>query len=127
MNPSLLSSPRARFTIVNTLALAGVGLALVSFTGCATSVGASTSEFSGAPRHAAIVVQQAPPASLKESILDRPSPRYVWVTGYWAWKNDKYQWSAGHWELPPPGTDSWVAPRWEKSGEGYTFSEGFWR
>ncbi len=80
-----------------------------------------------APRAAAVTVQQAPPAAKKEAIIDRPTPRHVWVTGYWVWKDSKYEWLTGHWELPPRGTESWVAPRWEQHGDSYTFSEGFWR
>lgn len=137
MNPSSNRRPRSFFIAANAAKIAGLGLVLGSFAGCATDdsgplgtlVNASVESSPVAPRAAAteVVVPQAPPASKREAIMDRPSPMHVWVTGYWVWKDSKYEWLAGHWELPPRGTDSWVAPRWEKRGEGYAFSEGFWR
>lgn len=133
MNPA----SRFRSVAARTAALLGLGFALGALTGCLNddslplvSLSNSTGELATAAPTAktkAVIVQQAPPASLKESIFDRPSPRHLWVAGYWTWQQDKYQWTAGHWEMPPAGMDTWVAPRWEKRAEGYTFSEGFWR
>jgi hypothetical protein len=138
MNSYSSCSGSARFPRITGPRLAGLGLALGLFAGCANDdaiplIGMSdpTPELATtAPRTAkptAIVVRQAPPPSPRESIMDRPSVRHVWVTGYWVWQDDKYQWTAGHWEMPPRGMDSWVAPRWEKKGDGYVLSEGFWR
>ncbi len=133
MNPE---TSRARSAAIRAAALLGVGFALGAVTGCLNddslplvSLSNSSGEISTATpaAKAAVVVRQAPPASLKESIFDRPSPRHLWVAGYWTWQQDKYQWTAGHWEMPPAGMDTWVAPRWEKRAEGYVFSAGFWR
>lgn len=77
-----------------------------------------------------VYVTQAPPPMQQEVIVARParpSPGHAWVPGYWTWRNDRYEWMAGHWEMPPnPGAD-WVAPRWEQEGSGYRFYEGYWR
>src|SRR5271155_5825996 len=44
-----------------------------------------------------IITQQAPPALQTELVIAQPSPEHVWLAGYWTWRNDQYQWMAGHW------------------------------
>lgn len=73
-----------------------------------------------------IIVTQSPPALQQEVVLARPSSQHVWVSGYWTWRNDRYEWMAGHWELPPTSGATWVAPRWEQQGNAYKFTEGYW-
>lgn len=72
------------------------------------------------------VVTQAPPALQVEVVLAQPSPQHRWIPGYWTWRNEQYQWMAGHWELPPSSSSVWVAPRWEQQGNAYRFYEGYW-
>jgi len=74
-----------------------------------------------------IVVTQAPPALQQEVVLAQPTPDHKWLPGYWTWRNDQYQWVAGHWELPPNSGAVWVAPRWEQQGNAYRFYEGYWQ
>lgn len=75
-----------------------------------------------------IVVQQPPPPPRDEaSRPPPPSPAYQWVPGYWAVRDGKQEWVAGHWEMPPQTGATWVAPRWERRGDGYVFIEGYWR
>jgi hypothetical protein len=75
-----------------------------------------------------IIVTEAPPALQSEVVLAQPSPNYVWVAGYWTWRNNGngYQWIAGHWELPPNRNSVWVAPTWQRQGNAYKFTEGYW-
>lgn len=73
-----------------------------------------------------IVVTQAPPTLQQEVVLAQPTSRHVWLPGYWTWQNNRYEWMAGHWELPPTSTSVWVAPRWEQQGNAYRFYEGYW-
>ena len=74
-----------------------------------------------------IVVTQAPPAIQQEVVLAQPSSDHKWVPGYWTWRNSRYEWMAGHWELPPSSSSVWVAPRWERRSDGsYQFYEGNW-
>jgi hypothetical protein len=73
-----------------------------------------------------IIVTQAPPAVQAEVILARPSPDHVWIAGYWTWRENRYEWMAGHWELPPHSNSVWVAPRWEPENGSYRFYEGYW-
>jgi len=72
------------------------------------------------------VITQAPPAMQQEVVLAQPSPQHVWLPGYWTWRNDRYEWMAGHWELPPSSSTAWIAPRWEQQGNAYKFYEGYW-
>jgi hypothetical protein len=73
-----------------------------------------------------VVVTQAPPALVSEAVTAQPSSRHVWIPGYWTWRNERYEWMAGHWEVPPTSTSTWVAPTWQREGSGYRFYEGHW-
>jgi hypothetical protein len=73
-----------------------------------------------------IVVMQAPPAAQQEVPTPRPSTSHVWVPGYWTWRNNQYQWMAGHWEMPPRSGAVWIPPRWQPEGTSWRFYEGYW-
>lgn len=75
-----------------------------------------------------VLVTQAPPALQQEVVQARPSSDHAWVPGYWTWRNNRYEWMAGHWEIPPTTNAVWVAPRWERLSDGsYRFYEGYWQ
>jgi hypothetical protein len=78
------------------------------------------------PTVSTVIITQAPPALQQEVVLARPSSDHVWIAGYWTWRNNRYEWMAGHWELPPSVSSKWMAPRWEQEGTGYRFYEGYW-
>lgn len=78
-----------------------------------------------APAEALVLVPPPPPR--REVIIERPSPRHVWIAGYWVWRDGRHVWVAGHWEVPPRGYVAWVAPRWELRHGGYVFIAGHWR
>ena len=78
------------------------------------------------PVASTVVITQAPPQLQQEVILAQPTTRHIWLPGYWTWQNDRYEWMAGHWELPPASATVWVAPRWEQQGNAYKFTEGYW-
>ena len=71
----------------------------------------------------------APPPPRAEVIVERerPSPRHVWISGYWVWRGGAHAWVGGHWELPPRERVVWVEPRWEVRGGSYVFVAGTWR
>lgn len=72
------------------------------------------------------VVTQAPPVPQTEIAQPQPSNLHAWIPGYWTWRNERYEWLAGRWELPPRSSAVWVAPRWEREGNAYRFYEGYW-
>jgi hypothetical protein len=72
------------------------------------------------------IATEAPPALQSEVALAQPSPNYIWVPGYWTWNNQRYEWTSGHWAMPPHPGAMWVAPRWEQQGNAYKFTEGYW-
>lgn len=74
-----------------------------------------------------VVIREAPPPPRRELVGPRPSPRYVWISGYWALRAGRNVWIAGHWEMPPRDRSVWEEPRWEHRGGGYVFIEGRWR
>ncbi|HEY8993810.1 MAG TPA: YXWGXW repeat-containing protein [Lacunisphaera sp.] len=74
-----------------------------------------------------VVVVQAPPAVQQEAVTARPSSDHVWIAGYWTWRDNRYEWIAGRWEVPPHSSATWIAPRWERLSDGtYRFYEGYW-
>ena len=73
-----------------------------------------------------IVVMQAPPTAQQEVPTPRPSSSHAWVAGYWTWRNNQYQWMAGHWEVPPRTGAVWTPPRWQPEGTSWRFYEGYW-
>jgi len=74
-----------------------------------------------------VVLKEAPPPPRAETPPPPPSDSYVWVPGYWSVNNGRQEWTAGHYEMPPRPTATWVAPRWERRGEGYVFIDGYWK
>lgn len=74
-----------------------------------------------------VVIQAAPPPVRREVITVRPSHRHVWVAGHWVYRGGRYEWSNGHWALPPRAHAVYVSPRWERRGNGWIFIEGTWR
>ncbi len=74
-----------------------------------------------------IIVAQAPPVAQAEVVLARPGPDYVWIPGYWTWRDSRYEWMAGQWVMPPHSNAVWTPPHWDsESGGGYRFYEGYW-
>jgi hypothetical protein len=74
-----------------------------------------------------IATTEPPPTPQREIIVERPTPAYVWLPGYWMWQGERYVWMAGHWEIPPRANVAWVPPRWEWRGRRYVFVAGYWR
>jgi len=79
------------------------------------------------PGGTSYVVMQAPPAPQPpEAVPARPSSQHAWIPGYWTWRNNRYEWMAGHWEVPPHTNATWNNPRWVPEGGSYRFFEGYW-
>jgi len=55
----------------------------------------------------------------------RPSPRHVWVPGYWGYHGGARVWIGGAWLLPQTSW-IWVAPHWQWNGYQWLWQEGYY-
>lgn len=94
-------------------ALAGAFLSLVLFAPPASA--------------ARVVVKVGPPAVRVEARGHAPSPRHVWVGGYWKWNGSAHVWVAGSWNVPPRHGAVWVDGHWRKAYGGWEWIPGHWR
>ncbi|PSM30804.1 hypothetical protein BVG81_008640, partial [Haliangium sp. UPWRP_2] len=80
------------------------------------------------PRAEAQVVRirVAPPAPRVEVRAVAPSPRHVWIPGYWQWGGQQHVWVAGRYDLPPATGQVWVEERWVNEGGQWVFYQGHW-
>jgi hypothetical protein len=86
----------------------------------------TTSNGAMAPGNNVIIVTSAPPALQQDVVVAQPTGDYLWVPGYWTWRDSRYQWMAGHWEIPPYKGSQWIPPHTEQEGSAYRFYEGHW-
>ncbi|HVS36529.1 MAG TPA: hypothetical protein VMS17_13275 [Gemmataceae bacterium] len=75
-------------------------------------------------------VAKKPPKALQEMPPeDKPEGDAIWISGYWAWDDDRndFLWVSGIWRTPPPGKQ-WVAGYWrdEMGGDVAQWVPGFW-
>jgi hypothetical protein len=76
------------------------------------------------------VVRSSPPpapAPLTDVVTPCPAPNALWVPGYWDYNGSGYTWTAGHWEIPPPATTTYVASHWETRNGANVFVRGYWQ
>ena len=85
----------------------------------------------GAPGPQRVVVVSQPPrapAPIAETIPEpRPADNAVWIPGFWDYRGTSYVWTGGHWEIPPPLAQQYVAAHWENRGGTFVFVRGYWR
>jgi hypothetical protein len=76
-----------------------------------------------------IFVRVGPPPVVVEHYGRRPSPRHVWVGGYYRWDPHyaRYAWMGGHWAVPPHPGWVWRPGRWVQRPRGWVFVRGHWR
>ena len=68
-----------------------------------------------------------PPAPRYRVIGVAPGRGYVWVSGNWGWRGNRYEWNEGRWDRPPRGRTAWVEGDWRHEGRGWHYREGHWR
>jgi hypothetical protein len=73
---------------------------------------------------APIIVRQAPPRRVVETVVTSPGPGYVWVAGHYSWDNNQWVWLPGAWVTPPQSGAVWVDGRWDQATQAWT--EGHW-
>lgn len=74
-----------------------------------------------------VFVRIGPPPPPREVIVARPSPRHVWIPGYYRWVGERYVWERGYWALPPRPRAVWVPGHWAHRRRGYVWIAGYWR
>ena len=74
-----------------------------------------------------IVVTEAPPTPMAESITISPGAGYVWIPGAWDWRGSAWVWVHGQWAHPPAPGAVWVAHRYEERNGTHVFIRGGWR
>ena len=55
----------------------------------------------------------------------RPSPRHVWVPGYWGYRSGVRVWLGGAWLLPQTDWIS-IAPHWQWDGYRWFWQDGYY-
>jgi WXXGXW repeat (2 copies) len=74
-----------------------------------------------------VIVTQEPPQPRVEVIGVAPTTAHVWVRGYWVYRNGRWVWIAGHWELRPRPGALWVAGHWDRTSRGWAWTPGHWQ
>ena len=72
-------------------------------------------------------VATGPPPPPDEVIIVAPSPRYVWVPGYYDYRGGNYFWVSGSYKVPPRGKTRYEQGRWMKTPKGYKRGKGHWK
>jgi hypothetical protein len=54
----------------------------------------------------------------------RPTPRHVWVPGYWGYRGGTRVWIGGAWLLPQTNW-VWIAPHWQWNGYSWVWAPGY--
>jgi hypothetical protein len=67
-----------------------------------------------------------PPPVRVERVPAAPSPRHVWVPGWWWWEGARYEWRAGAWVIPPATGEVWVPASWRFENGQWTYYPGYW-
>jgi WXXGXW repeat (2 copies) len=84
--------------------------------------------FQPRPASAEGKVKVAPP--LLPSYAQPPVPEegYVWMPGFWAWREEipDYFWVPGTWVRPPRAGLLWTPAYWSRVDGGYVFHSGYW-
>ena len=73
------------------------------------------------------IVGYGPPEPREEVIIVAPSPRYVWVPGYYTYSGGTYIWIEGRYQIPPRGKTRYVQGEWVKTPKGYKRGKGHWK
>jgi hypothetical protein len=72
------------------------------------------------------IVATAPPPYPVEVIVSPPSPRYVWVPGYYSYSGGAYVFVNGSYQVPPRGRTSYIQGQWQNTPKGYKRGRGHW-
>src|SRR5437016_6029135 len=60
-----------------------------------------------------VVVDEAPPPPIAETMSVSPDPTFVWVPGGYLWENRRWRWEPGHWVRPPRPGAVWIPHQYQ--------------
>ncbi len=83
----------------------------------------------GAPQVSApaeVVVTEAPPEPVIETVTVAPSPGWLWVGGAWVW-HGHWVWEPWRWCRPPHPGAVWVPHRYVYRHGAHVVVRGYWR
>jgi hypothetical protein len=73
------------------------------------------------------VATTPPPPPPEEVVAVAPAQNYVWVPGYYEYRNGAYVWINGSYQIPPSGKTTYVPTQWQKTNRGYRLVKGYWQ
>ncbi len=74
-----------------------------------------------------VVYAPGPPPPPPPVVLYRaPGPGFVWIDGYWGWRN-RWAWTPGRWVRPPFARAVWAPGYWYRAPRGWGWRAGYWR
>lgn len=78
--------------------------------------------------NAADKINVAPPPLPSYAQPAIPEEGYVWMPGFWAWREavPDYFWVPGTWVRPPRSGLLWTPAYWSRVDGGYIFHPGYW-
>jgi len=77
---------------------------------------------------AEVIIKTAPPSPVSVAVIGHPpSPRHIWIPGYYKGVHGRYVWVPGRWMVPPRPGAVWVPARWASRPGGYAYVPGHWR
>ena len=71
-------------------------------------------------------IATGPPPMVNEVIVTAPSPRHVWVPGYYSYNSGSYVFVNGYYSVPPRGRTAYTQGSWQNTPKGYKRSRGYW-
>jgi hypothetical protein len=77
------------------------------------------------PAAAAVIVVQTAPPALRDEVVPEPRHGYVWVPGYWDWRNNHHVWVAGTWVRERRGY-VYHQPEWRERDGHWEMVRGNW-
>jgi hypothetical protein len=108
--------------IMSMMLVTMIMVAVLGMSGCTVTERPGEIVVRGEP----FVVREAPPPLREEVIGVAPSPRHIWVPGYWAW-HDGWAWEPGRWALRPYHGAEWHPGHWARHPNGWVWVSGHWR
>jgi hypothetical protein len=78
------------------------------------------------PTELRIYVETAPPPAKVTAPPTEAKVGYVWSDGYWAWNGKAYEWTEGSFVQIVEPAQKWVGPTWTQENDKWYFTAGHW-